>query len=151
MAVLCIERRYRQSLLNVLMLPRRGTKGTSTVSSLCLLCLFVAGCTTPASVSITVTPEIAPQPPRVGQAMIMLRVADASGRALTGARVKLEGNMSHAGMTPVFADAAEVEPGRYRANIELSMAGDWIVLVHLTLPDGAKAEREFEIKGVAPA
>jgi len=58
--------------------------------------------------------------------------------------MKLEGNMSHAGMTPVFVDAAEVEPGRYRANMELSMAGDWIVLVHLTLPDGAKVERQFK-------
>lgn len=59
--------------------------------------------------------------------------------------------MSHAGMTPVFVDAAEVEPGRYRANMELTMAGDWIVVVHLILLSGEKAEREFEIKGVAPA
>jgi hypothetical protein len=26
-----------------------------------------------------------------------------------------------------------------------------VVLVHLTLPDGEKLERQFEIKGVAPA
>jgi len=95
--------------------------------------------------------EIAPQPPRVGVVTITLRVTDASGRPLRGARVKLEGNMSHAGMTPVLADAAEVEAGRYRSNMELSMAGDWVVLVHLTLPDGAKVERQLEIKGVAPA
>lgn len=65
--------------------------------------------------------------------------------------MKLEGNMSHSGMSPVFADAAEVEAGRYRANIELSMAGDWVILVHLTLSDGRKIERQFEIKGVASA
>ena len=59
--------------------------------------------------------------------------------------------MSHSGMAPVFADAAEVEPGRYRANMELTMAGDWIVLVHLTLADGTKVDRQFDIKGVAPA
>jgi len=135
-------------------MPRKGTKGTTRVSSLCLLCFFVAGlisCRNQSAVNITVTPEIAPRPPREGQVTIMLRVTEASGQPLTGARIKLEGNMSHAGMTPVFADAAELEPGRYRANMELSMAGDWIVLVHVTLPDGVKVDREFEIKGVAPA
>lgn len=57
--------------------------------------------------------------------------------------------MSHPGMMPVFAEAAEIEPGRYRASLELSMAGDWHVAVHVTLRDGRKVEREFEIKGVA--
>ena len=59
--------------------------------------------------------------------------------------------MSHAGMSPVFANPLEVAPGDYRANMNLSMAGDWVVLVHLTLRDGTKLERQFEIKGVAPA
>jgi len=99
---------------------------------------------------ITIAPEVEPHPPRVGQVTITVRVTQA-GKPVTGARTRFEGNMSHAGMAPVFADAAEVEPGRYRGNMELSMAGDWVVLVHLTLPDGAKVERQFEIKGVAPA
>jgi hypothetical protein len=43
---------------------------------------------------------------------ITLRVADASGAPAPGLHLKLEGNMSHAGMTPVFADAKEIEPGR---------------------------------------
>lgn len=53
--------------------------------------------------------------------------------------------MSHAGMSPEFADTTEVAPGEYRANMNLSMAGDWVVLVHLTLPDGSKLERQFEM------
>ena len=76
---------------------------------------------------------------------------DASVAPVTGARIKLEGNMLHPGMVPVFADAKETEPGRYQSNMELSMAGDWYVLVYVTLPDGSKFERQFEIKGVAPA
>ena len=59
--------------------------------------------------------------------------------------------MSHAGMVPVFADAKETEPGRYQSSMELSMAGDWYVLVHVTLPDNSQFDRQFEIKGVAPA
>jgi len=100
---------------------------------------------------VTVAHEVTPQPPRAGQVTITLRVTDALGKPLSGAHINLEGNMSHAGMAPVFADAAEAEPGRYRANMKLTMAGDWVMLVHLTLPDGAKVERQFEIKGVAPA
>lgn len=58
--------------------------------------------------------------------------------------------MSHAGMTPVFADAKEIEPGRYQALMELSMAGDWFVVVHINLADGRKLDQQFEIKGVGP-
>jgi hypothetical protein len=56
--------------------------------------------------------------------------------------------MSHPGMAPVFAEAQEIEPGRYRAVIDLSMAGDWYVLAHVTLADGRKLDQQFEIKGV---
>ena len=59
--------------------------------------------------------------------------------------------MSHPGMTPVFADANEIEPGRYHATITLSMAGDWVILVNSTLADGRKVEQQFEIQGVQPA
>ncbi len=97
---------------------------------------------------ITIQHEITPQPARVGSAMITLRLADASDKAVTGARITLEGNMSHAGMGPVFAQAKETEPGQYEAPLELSMGGDWIVLLHLTLSDGQKLERQFEISRV---
>jgi hypothetical protein len=117
---------------------------------LCFLCLFAA-CKNQSSQGIFVAHEVLPQPPRVGRVEIRLRPTDASRKPLTGAHIKLEGNMSHAGMSPVFVDASEVSPGEYRANMNLSMAGDWIILVHLTLPDGAKLvdgaklERQFEI------
>jgi len=97
------------------------------------------------------THEVSPQPPRVGRVVVALRLMSASRKPVAGAQIKLEGNMSHAGMSPVFADTLEVVPGEYRANMDLSMAGDWVILVHLTLRDGTKLERQFEIKGVAPA
>ena len=98
---------------------------------------------------LTLTHEVSPQPPRVGPLTITIRLANASGKPLTGARVKLEGNMSHAGMIPVFADAIETEPGRYSSTMELSMAGDWYCVVHMNLLDGRTLERQFEIKGVS--
>lgn len=97
---------------------------------------------------LTVTHEISPQPPRVGPLTITLKVTDASGKPATGVNIKLEGNMSHAGMTPVFAGAKETEPGQYSSTMELSMAGDWYFVVHITLPDGRELEHQFEITGV---
>src|SRR5215216_266826 len=134
-------------------MPKNSARVTNRIISLCLLCLFaggVEGCRSHSSVDVSVAHEITPQPPRAGQVTITMRVTDASGRPLTGARIKLEGNMTHAGMVPAFADVTEFEPGRYRANMELSMAGDWLIVVHLTLPDGSTVDRQFEIKGVAP-
>ena len=57
--------------------------------------------------------------------------------------------MSHAGMAPVFAEASEGEPGTYRAILELTMPGDWIVSVKATLANGNKLDYQFEINGVA--
>ena len=95
--------------------------------------------------------EIAPQPPRAGVVTITLRLMDASGQPLTRARLRLEGNMSHAGMAAVFAETTEVEPGLYRTNMELTMAGDWSLSVYVTLKEGLHVDRQFDIKGVAPA
>lgn len=125
----------------------------NVVIALCVGLALVQSCTDHGApgLDLTLAHEVSPQPPRVGQVTITLRATDASGKPITGARMRLEGNMSHAGMVPVFAGTTETEPGRYRAIMELSMAGDWIVLVHVTLPDSRKLDRQFEIKGVADA
>ncbi len=123
---------------------RQRRRGTNRIGRLCLLCLFVA-CRNQSAAEVTIAHEVLPQPPRVGEVEIRLRLTDASQKQLPGAEIKLEGNMSHAGMSPVFADTLEVAPGEYRAKMNLSMAGDWVILVHLTLRDGAKLERQFEM------
>jgi YtkA-like protein len=120
-----------------------------TVIALGVLIVTAQACGRQSSVpEPTLTHAVSPQPPRTGQSTFTLRLADASGKPLTGVRIELEGNMSHAGMTPVFAGATEIQPGQYSSTMELSMAGDWYFLVHMTLPDGRKLERQFEIKGV---
>jgi hypothetical protein len=30
------------------------------------------------------------------------------------------------------------------------MAGDWVILLHITLPDGRRLERQFDVRGVQP-
>jgi hypothetical protein len=122
---------------------------------LALLCgLFPAGCHKPTARTNESSPaidfEISPQPPRVGHATITLRISDSAGKPISGASARIEGNMTHAGMAPSFGTAEEAAPGRYRAPFNFSMSGDWIILVHLTLPSGEKLEKNFAVKGVQP-
>lgn len=126
---------------------------SNSVVALCICLALVQSCSyhTESVLDLTLAHEVSPQPPRVGEVTITLRVTEASGKPITGARIKLEGNMAHPGMAPVFADTIEIEPGGYRGTMELSMAGDWFVLVHVILADGRQLDRQFEIKGVAQA
>ena len=98
--------------------------------------------------NVTIQLEGNQQTFRVGRSTIAFTLKDIPGKPVTGARVSLEGNMSHAGMAPVFAEATEVDPGRYRGVVEFSMAGDWIITVHARLADGRQVQRDFEVKGV---
>ncbi len=92
--------------------------------------------------------KVEPSPPRVGMAKVLLEVTDADDRPVEGAKLKLEGNMSHAGMKPVFADAREEKAGRYRADLEFTMGGDWFILVDGTLADGRVFRKKIDVKGV---
>jgi YtkA-like len=71
-------------------------------------------------------------------------------KPVAGAHIKLEGDMSHPGMAPVFAEAAEAEPGSYVAHLRLTMAGDWVILVQGTLANGRRIDRQVDVKGVLP-
>ena len=62
----------------------------------------------------------------------------------------MEADMSHAGMGPQFAEALEMEDGGYRAAMRFQMAGDWVILLHVTLPGGKKLERQIDVRGVRP-
>jgi hypothetical protein len=125
--------------------------GRSSLVALCISLALLHGCRHQAASfeDIRIAYEVSPQPPRVGPTTIILSLAEPSGRPITGARITLEGNMTHAGMAPVFAGAMEVEPGRYRATLQLSMAGDWVVVAHVNLATGRKLDHQFEINGVA--
>jgi hypothetical protein len=62
----------------------------------------------------------------------------------------VEADMSHPGMSPVFAEAKETAPGSYRTTVDFNMGGDWVVLLHIKLADGRKIERQVDVKGVQP-
>jgi hypothetical protein len=114
--------------------------------------VFGIGCHGPPDTSSGVTVEfrIKAQPVRIGPIVISLALTDASNHPVTGAQVQVEADMSHAGMSPVFAPAGEVQPGRYESHLPLGMAGDWVILLHGTLPNGEKLERQFDVRDVRP-
>ena len=75
-------------------------------------------------------------------------MSDAGGHAVSGAHIALEADMSHAGMRPEFGETTETTAGTYRGRLTFTMAGDWVVLMHITLPAGQKLERQLDVKGV---
>jgi YtkA-like len=113
--------------------------------------LFGFGCGKPIEPQAAVAIEywISPRPPRVGPAIVNVNLRDAARKPVAGARVKLEANMSHPGMAPVVSELREVATGRYQGNLEFAMPGDWVVVFHVTLPDGRTLEREVNVPGVA--
>jgi hypothetical protein len=113
--------------------------------------MFVSGCRRPVEPQTAISVEygISPQPVRVGPAVLTVKLRDALGAPVAGAHVSLEGDMSHPGMAPVFGEARENPLGQYQGSLELAMSGDWVVLIHVTLPDGRKLDREVNVPGVS--
>jgi predicted small lipoprotein YifL len=97
--------------------------------------LFLAGCARgPGELpDVQVALAVEPDPPKVGPAKVT---------------VELEGNMAHAGMKPVFAEAKEKKPGVYRAELEFTMGGDWFILVDGKLADGRAFRKKVDVRGV---
>jgi len=114
-----------------------------------------AGCTPRAGPAPGARPDVlvecrvTPRPPRVGPATVEVDLADGSGRPIAGASVGVEGNMNHAGMVPSIASTEEVEPGRHRGTLELTMGGDWVLLLDIRLADGTRLERRVDLPAVA--
>jgi hypothetical protein len=131
----------------------RAVAGSSCLIALCLCFVFVQGCRRESETQpdLKLTHEVSPQPPRVGQVRVTLRLTDSSGKPMRRAGLSIEGYMSHPGMKPIVASVVESEPGTYLSVIDLTMAGDWVFIVHIQLPGHVSMDRQFEIKGVLPA
>lgn len=89
--------------------------------------------------------SVEPAQPVVGPAQLIVSVTDAGGQPIENATLDIEGNMTHAGMVPVFAQTTGGENGRYTVPFEWTMGGDWFVTVEVTLENGQTISREFPI------
>jgi len=128
---------------------RRWTAPGWRLLLLGLLLLPAAGCRRSAEAvdgAPDVRARLLPRPDTlvVSPLTLDLTLQDAAGAAIDGATaVTLRGDMAHAGMQPVIATATGHGEGIYTADFEWTMAGDWIVTVEATLPDGRALRREF--------
>jgi YtkA-like len=102
--------------------------------------------------AISITWTLDPSPPVVGTPVVArMTLRDREQKPVIGARLRLEGLMSHPGMAPVVADVVERGDGAYDAPLQFTMAGDWILLVTGQLADGSQLKKRIEIAGVRPA
>jgi len=84
----------------------------------------------------------------VGLNTFTVTLTRTAGERLVGAHVSLEGDMSHAGMSPVFTGAKEISPGRYRGTLDLNMRGDWVILFHVELATGETFDRQVDLRNI---
>ncbi|HLC04278.1 MAG TPA: FixH family protein [Anaerolineales bacterium] len=89
--------------------------------------------------------ELQPDPPAVGEAMLVFRLSGPQSAPVTGATVSLTTDMTHAGMVSAVADAKDEGNGLYRTTFEWTMAGDWILTVTGTLDDGRTFRRVLQV------
>lgn len=122
----------------------------ASVFALFLAVLFISACQDkidPAK-NILVQHEVQPSPPHVGHSTVHVTLTDPAGGPISGAHVNMEADMSHPGMAPVFFSASESSPGSFTGAVDLNMPGDWTILLHITLANGAKVEKQFDLPGV---
>lgn len=120
-------------------------------SLLLVALLLAAGCVRQSRVvdqttAVEVELSFDPNPPAVGKGIIYLEVRDANGQPIEELDIQIKGDMTHAGMTPVFGVSDDEGDGRYSIPFEWSMAGDWILQVATDLPDGRVLNRSFEVR-----
>lgn len=121
--------------------------------SLILIGFALLACTPkekPATAQKDVTVEwtVAPKPAKIGPLQLTLQVKDKDGKPVRATLVNVEGNMTHPGMVPLHAKAQEVKIGEYAAILTLNMAGDWILMADIKLPDGSVVQKSLNLLGV---
>lgn len=138
---------FRQSTI-----PRATSAARWLLVALIILLATTAGCQRASQqAAIDQAPEIAaalivdPTPAVVGPANLAVTLTDASGAPVEGASLSLKGDMSHAGMKPVLAEASGGANGVYQAQWMWTMAGDWFITITATLPDGRTLMRRFDL------
>jgi hypothetical protein len=119
-----------------------------------VLLLLLPGCErqgvkTDEATEVKVELTVEPSPPAMGEALLELYLEDDEGNPIEGADLEIKGDMTHAGMEPVFGQFEEFAGGYYHANFEWTMGGDWIVTITGILPDGRELVRTFDftVKG----
>ncbi len=80
----------------------------------------------------------------VGETVLLVKVTDADGSPIENpGAISIRGDMSHAGMVPVFSAASESVNGVFTLPFEWTMSGSWILETSLTLDNGDVYRQSF--------
>lgn len=120
------------------------------LTALVLLSVFIGGCRRSSSQDeavsdVNITLVVDPDAPVVGSATLRITLTDSNDTPINDAVLEIRGDMSHAGMEPVLANAEASQAGVYEVPFTWTMGGDWIVTVTAILADGRIASREFDL------
>jgi hypothetical protein len=130
---------------------RRPRRVLFLTGVLVLLAVFMSGCgRSQSSVTETnddyqVTLATDPAPAQQGAGTVIVVIKDKQGQGVDAARVSIEGNMSHAGMKPEYADSTIGASGEYHLPLSWTMGGSWYVDVKITLRNGEVVRRRFPV------
>jgi len=90
-----------------------------------------------------------PSPPLAGSDVVArVTLRDSASKPVVGAKLHLEGQMSHPGMAPVLSDMVEHGDGLYEARLRLTMEGDWTLVLAGQLRDGTRITKQLDLAGV---
>ena len=98
--------------------------------------------------AVRVAVATVPGAPKVGENLMRVRVADAAGRPLRGARVAALVFMPQMGAMPYMESRPalrEVRPGVHEGRFNLVMGGSWDVDLAVTPPGGASARAALRL------
>lgn len=93
--------------------------------------------------SLTLSTE--PTPPKEGENLLRLKVADASGKLIENAKVVFSYTMPMPGMKAVKAPAS-FKNGQYEGKARFGMAGTWEVTAIVTFPGKPKVQEKFTLE-----
>lgn len=131
--------------------PHRGPARRATVRALAVVAiasLLIAGCRPPterADPNRSIEVTLLTTPARVGPAAVEVRL-QAAGTPVTGAVVRVVGDMTHAGMVPVVANAVDLGGGVYRTEgFAFDMAGDWVITAEVRYPDAVTRQGSLAV------
>jgi hypothetical protein len=111
-----------------------------------------AGCRSDPSEQITAEWTLEPSPPLAGSDIVArISLHDSAHNPVVGAKLHLEGQMSHPGMSPVVSDVIERGGGIYEAGLRLTMEGDWTLVLTGELRDGGRITKQLDLAGVRRA
>ncbi len=88
----------------------------------------------------------------VGETILLVEARDQTGKLLANpGKLNARGDMDHAGMIPVIAEAEQTVDGVFSLPFEWTMGGGWNVEARLTLADGSVATETFRYEILSEA